>query len=262
MSAPLFQLFQMGKFPFLGVGLGLAIRVFKSFIGCWTPSAPVRFEPSSARLLTLPPEILLKIIDSSIEHPEPTLALLRRTHRCFFSLIPRRDVRNKPSRAALNDQLRIAESNFSFLFPPDHFACLSCLRVKPAWRFPDNFEILKQSPEGFCLQCGIWLRLYLPERHIIYGGLVYRRCMACGRFHAGRCGAPRRIGPFYSATLLGLFESFRKRPLTPIPKPVPRTWSEVSKSIPIAFLMLYTLLASMRCCQKPGLSLEQIIDRP
>ena len=208
MASPplLFRLFQLGT---------LGILPLQHLYSRSTTLEPPDLKPSSAPLLTLPLEILHKIIDFTVESPEPTLALLRRTHRSFYNLIPAKDVRSRPSYDALANQLAAAECCFCYVFPPEHHACLYCLRVRPVSSFPDYIDDFRGTHRLACLHCGILDGKYGPNREVTLDGIVYRDCTHCRKFHAGRCGAPRRLHPWpiliYSAIVLLILKSIHHR---------------------------------------------------
>lgn len=144
-------------------------------------SIPVSYD--SSPLLALPVGILQQIIDHLMESVWPTLALLRRAHRCFYNIIPPSDVRDKPSRVALSNQLQCADSRFPYLFPPDHYPCWVCLRVKPVRSFPDDERF---SPKRCCLRCGIVDQRFPIERAILINGIDHRHRKNCHETHFGK----------------------------------------------------------------------------
>jgi len=104
------------------------------FVPCFKPYDPMS-NPNIPSLLSLPLEILLQIIDHLTEIPEPSLAILRRTHRVFYHIIPNTAVQ----------QLHTAREWFPYLFPQDHYACFICLTVKPAPSFADRSRARGES---------------------------------------------------------------------------------------------------------------------
>ncbi len=115
-------------------------RLFQCFKRCNPMS-----NPNIPSLLSLPLEILLQIIDHLTEIPEPSLAILRRTHRVFYHIIPNTAVRDKPSKTRIGQQLYTAREWFPYLFPQDHYACFICLTVKPAPSFADRSRARGES---------------------------------------------------------------------------------------------------------------------
>lgn len=177
-------------------------------------------------LLALPAEILQVIIDCNTESSWPTLAILRRTHRRFYNVITSELVRDKPSKLALQNQLQTLDVRFSYLLPPGHHPCLTCLRVKSSRSFADDFEIRK---ERCCLECGIIGRKFSSERAIFIQGVDYRHRTNCGESHSvkHRGGSPFRhlfaAGDgiwrtlFFSAAVLLVMESYHNRAVTARP---------------------------------------------
>lgn len=129
-------------------------------------------------LLALPLDIMQQIIDYLTECDVPMHAVLRRTHRCFYHIIHPSTVRDKPSEKLLRDQLRWAETQSPYLFPPDHYPCWQCLRVKPAQSFPDRS---KDEELRCCLKCGIEFHLYPLASPVIVDGVSYRHRIPCNQ---------------------------------------------------------------------------------
>lgn len=184
--------------------------------------APIPVSYDSSPLLALPVEILRQIMDYLTESVWPTLALLRRAHRCFYNIIPPSDVREKPSRVALSNQLQCADSRFPYLFPLDHYPCWVCLRVKPIRSFPDDEKF---SGKSCCLKCGIVDQRFPIERAILINGIDHRHRKDCHETHSGKSSGKdlgrhlfvsgKGVGHtlYISVATLFIIESFRQRNL-------------------------------------------------
>lgn len=180
---------------------------------------PIPSSPDSSPLLALPLEILRQIIDYLTESIWPALALLRRAHRCFYNIISSSDVRDRPSRVALSNQLQCAGSRFPYLFPPYHYPYWVCLRVKPTRSFPDDVKV---NGNRCCLRCGIVDRQFSLGRAILIDGIDHRHRRDCRERHFRKrpCKdlakhlfiSGRGIGHtlFISAVTLFIIGSFRK----------------------------------------------------
>ena len=88
-------------------------------------------EPTSTKvlppLLMLPLEIKLHIF-SLFDLTEPTLIILRRTHRSFYNIIPRAPYAKGEERLECHRFLT-AEQRYPYLFPPSMLPCYRCLQV-------------------------------------------------------------------------------------------------------------------------------------
>lgn len=82
-------------------------------------------------LLTLPLETKKEIFDYLVHDDLPTLAILRRTHTSFLAMIPKSDLRTKPTKRELRHQLVIADNDFEYLLPVDQAPCYVCTSVGP-----------------------------------------------------------------------------------------------------------------------------------
>ena len=161
-------------------------------------------DPIVPPLLALPPEILFRIIDCSVGTSDPTLALLRRTHRVFFHLIPPADVRSRTSKKNIAQQLCAAEERYSFLFPPDHLVCFTCLYGKPKTSFADD-KLTQRAKWGrkqhkrYCLQCGIRNGEYQkPGMCFAIQGVEHYLCRRCWKPYpalGGRSYGPHTCSP-------------------------------------------------------------------
>ena len=125
-------------------------------------------------LLALPHKFLEQIIDYLKHVNDPTLFMLRCTHRLFYSMISLADVRGHPWQSDLLKQYRLTEvarhvDGGLEHFLPGHFASLSCLQLPQA--FTDAASQMFYS-ERFCLACGLRHQNLLPgEQMMICGEL-------------------------------------------------------------------------------------------
>ena len=142
-------------------------------------------DPIIPPLLALPTEILCQINDYTVGTSDPTLAILRRTHRVFYQLIPPADVRSSATKKELAQQLRAAQDRYSFLFPPGHLAYFTCLYVKPESSFADDKGAQRakwglKSHGRYCLKCGIVNGEYRkPGMCIRIQGIAHHLCRGC-----------------------------------------------------------------------------------
>ena len=100
-----------------------------------------------APLLALPTELKMQIISyiSDEEDPEPTLIILRYTHRIFRNLVPPapygpRVPSNSKLREVRKKRLLQAERRYPYLFPSKMLPCYRCLCVLHRSAF-DAYEI-------------------------------------------------------------------------------------------------------------------------
>jgi len=163
---------------------------------CFKPYDPMS-NPNIPSLLSLPLEILLQIIDHLTEVPELSLAILRRTHRVFYHIIPNTAVRDKPSKTRIGQHLHTAQEWFPYLFPQDHYACFICLTVKPAPSFADRGRAqrtvrgAKVGPH--CLDCEIRCGRYRSGGPVVIRGVDHWFCHECRRVYSE---AQCRVGRF------------------------------------------------------------------
>lgn len=87
--------------------------------------------PTTLTLLTIPTEIKLIIISFLSYDCAPNLAVLRRTHSSFLSIIPKSDLRTKCDIDTLYERLVYAEIHYPHLLPQGHVPCADCARVQP-----------------------------------------------------------------------------------------------------------------------------------
>ncbi len=143
-------------------------------------------------LLALPLEVLQHIIEYLAQDPEPSLAILRRTHRLFNSIISPADVCGISHSELRAQRLSRAESTCAYVFPPNHYPCYFCLNVKPSNAFTDYFTVhcakWRLTPKRYCINCGKRYRKYTPGMTILVEGIPHCICRGCQRLHLIPCG--------------------------------------------------------------------------
>ena len=145
---------------------------------------PSEFSLGDDSLLALPIEILRQILGHLTEASDPALAILRRSHPLFYHMIPSADVCGKVSRPIVAQQLRAAQDQYPYLFPPGHYACFACLRVKPEASFADDTAIKRamwnlRPYKRYCLKCCIQNPRRQPDEPIAVQGVMHYLCHMC-----------------------------------------------------------------------------------
>lgn len=158
------------------------------------PSIPSRKHASldTPLLLALPLEVLQHIIEYLAHDPEPSLAILRRTHRLFYSIISPANVCGTGYRELRAQRLSRGESTCAYVFPPNHHPCYSCLRVRPSNAFTDYFAVhcAKWRPtilKRYCIDCGKRNRKYIPGMTIIIEEIPHSICRRCQKLYVIHC---------------------------------------------------------------------------
>lgn len=183
-------------------------------------------------LLTLPPEILHRILSHFSTTPEPTLAILRRTHRTFYNIIHPTSVSRGDGKELRAQRLTIAENSTTPIFPPEHHACYTCLHVKPTSAFADRLYALQKTKWGrsvrterFCIACGVARGRYKRGAYLKIGGVLHVVCRSCGVVHRADGDRIRKhfchpnAGPLGLLLLATVAMKFI-RYVTPVPKVV------------------------------------------
>lgn len=122
-------------------------------------------ERKQLRLLALPVEIKQLILTHLSDSLEPTLAILRRTHSCFYHLISKTQLRPE-WREQLDSQLHQVETTYPYLMPKAHFICYECLYVLPEHKFNEGIRRsgkhgrMRACPARACSLCETWNRLH------------------------------------------------------------------------------------------------------
>ena len=115
-------------------------------------------------LLKLPQELKLHIISYLVLDKSPNLACLRRTHKSFYNIIPKSDIRSKSTPFLLRSQLLDAELNHPYLLPHGRAPCYGCIAVIPSLYFHhlvglDDYVL--GGPRAYgrsCFSCGLMIR--------------------------------------------------------------------------------------------------------
>ena len=138
---------------------------------------------STSPLLILPTELMLHIISYIFdkEDQEPTLIILRHTHRIFRQLVPSVPYGpHSPYNSTLRDvrQRRFlrAERKYPYLIPPRMLPCYKCLRVRDRLEF-DRFDHL--STDGMLSMYGVGLFGGGRTKSLGCGNAQTRYCSRC-----------------------------------------------------------------------------------
>lgn len=161
-----------------------------------------------APLLALPNELKLHIVSYMFdkEDEEPTLIILRHTHRIFRQLIPSvpygpRSPYNSTLRDVRQRRFLQAERKYPYLIPPGMLPCYQCLRVRDRLEF-DRFDYL--STDWILSMYGVALFGGGRSKSLGCGNAQKRYCSRCVADFSWPAAERSRVGSAFEVLTMRL----------------------------------------------------------